>query len=53
MNQEIKEELTNHLDEVYSKIMNKEKTKLINPEDSIWKILSLIDELQNEIEDIN
>ncbi len=48
MNQEIKKELINNLDDVYSKIIDNNKES-----EEIIKILSLIDELQNEIEDIN
>ncbi len=44
MNQEIKQELINNLDDVYSKIIDNNKES-----EEINKILSLIDELQNEI----
>ena len=45
MNQEIKQELINNLDDVYSKIIDNNKES-----EEIKKILSLIDELQYEIE---
>ena len=48
MNQEIKQEILNNLDDVYTKIIDNNKES-----EEIKKILSLIDELQNEIEDIN
>ena len=44
MNQEIKQELINNLDDVYSKIIDNNKES-----EEINKKLSLIDELQNEI----
>ena len=47
MNQEIKQELINNLDDVYSKIIDNNEES-----EEIKKILSLIDELQYEIEDI-
>ena len=45
MNQEIKQELINNLDDVYSKIIDNNEES-----EEIKKILSLIDELQYEIE---
>jgi len=48
MKQEIKQEILNNLDDVYRKIIdnNKESKEII-------KILSLIDELQTEIYDLD
>ena len=44
MNQETKKEIINNLDDVYSKIIDNNKES-----EEIKKILSLIDDLQNEI----
>ena len=48
MNQKIKKEILNNLDDVYTKIIDNNKSS-----EEIIKILSLIDKLQNEIGDIN
>ena len=47
MKQEIKKEILNNLDNVYSIIINNNQESK-----EIHKILSLIDELQTEIEDL-
>lgn len=44
MKEEIKKEILNNLDDVYTKIIDNNKES-----EEIHKILSLIDELQNEI----
>ena len=47
MKEEIKKEILNNLDDVYSKIIDNNKES-----EEIIKILSLIDELQTEIYDL-